>query len=74
MTVDAIAIVELTDENRPAMFRLAMSMYLGEKCRFCHAEFTTLEELHGAVYAGYSEWGRVAHKACWDANNPPPPA
>ena len=64
-----IAVVELTDENTPEMLRLALSMYLGEACKYCGVVFETLEDLNEAVYAGYHERGRLAHKACWDANN-----
>lgn len=45
--------------------RIALSMYLGEKCKFCKEEFKTLEDLKTAVWAGYHEHGRLAHESCW---------
>lgn len=50
--------------------KLVMSMYLGEKCKYCLKEFKTLDDLKDAVYAGYHEHGRIAHQSCWDENNP----
>lgn len=44
---------------------LALSMYLHERCKFCKKEFKTLEDLRTAVWAGYHEHGRLAHKSCW---------
>jgi len=65
----SVGIIELTDENRAAAFQIALSMYLGEACKYCGVPFETLDDLHTAVWAGYHERGRLAHKACWDANN-----
>ena len=65
----AIGVVKLTDENRPHMVKVALSMYLGEKCKYCLKEYTTLEELKGAVFAGYHEYGRLACDTCWKENN-----
>jgi len=58
--------------DKKTAFRIAMSMYLGERCKYCGEEFKTLDDLSDAVYAGYHEHGRLAHKRCWDANTPPP--
>jgi hypothetical protein len=46
---------------------MALAMYLGEHCRFCDVQVTTMEELKTVVYAGYHARGRIAHQACWDA-------
>lgn len=63
------SLIELTDENRQAVAEMALSMYLGEKCKYCLREFFTLDDLKDAVYAGYHEHGRVACKSCWQSNN-----
>lgn len=65
-----VAVVEVTDENRDALVEIAMSMYLGEKCKYCGKQYKTLTDLKGTVFAGYHEHGRLACKACWDSNNP----
>jgi hypothetical protein len=65
-----LTVVTLTDENRPAMVRLALSMYLGEKCKYCLRQYTTLEDLENTVWAGYHEHGRLACQSCWRENNP----
>ena len=64
-----IQVVRVTPENRDAITEMAMSMYLGEQCKYCPKVFETLDDLRTAVYAGYHEHGRVACKSCWDANN-----
>ena len=64
-----LEIVRITPENRDAITEMAMSMYLGERCKYCPKVFETLDDLKMAVYAGYHEHGRVACKSCWDANN-----
>ena len=66
-----VKLVELTDENRATMAEIALSMYVGEKCKYCLHEFTSTADLkaRNAVYAGYHEHGRVACKKCWDDNN-----
>ena len=46
--------------------KIAMSMYLGERCKFCLERFETLESLQDAVWAGCHEHGRIAHQRCWD--------
>ena len=64
-------IVKVTDENRNALVEIALSMYIGEKCKYCLHEFTSNADLRQreVVYAGYHEHGRIACKACWDANH-----
>lgn len=61
-----IILVKITDENRDTVFRFTMSVYLGEKCKFCLGEFKTLDDLKDAVWVGRHEHGRLAHKKCWD--------
>ena len=64
-----VAVVRVTPESKDAIVEMAMSMYLGEQCKYCLRAFETLDDLRTAVYAGYHEHGRVACKLCWDANN-----
>lgn len=45
---------------------LALSMYLGERCKYCGHKFQKMPELLKVVYVGYHKWGRIAHKSCWD--------
>ncbi len=68
---DLISVVTVTDDNRDALVEVALSMYLGEGCKYCHRVFETLEDLAAAVWAGYHERGRLAHKECWEKNNVP---
>lgn len=70
-----IAVVEVTDDNRDALVDVALSMYLGEACKYCGHVYTTNADLRerAVVYAGYHATGRTACKVCWDANNPEPP-
>ena len=58
--------IELNDDNRKDVFNLALSMYLGKRCKYCGVTFNTLDDLQTAVYAGYQQ---VAHQSCWDKNN-----
>lgn len=62
--------VENTPDNIDPIVRLALSMYLGEQCKYCGKVYEELDDLHTTVFAGYHEHGRLACKACWDANNP----
>lgn len=74
MTDKQVVIMPLeNDEDRAVALHMALSMYLGEACKFCGGVFETHEDLHTAVYAGYHERGRLAHKACWDAQPTPEP-
>ena len=61
-----VFIVELKPENHEYMIDLAMSMYLGKRCKYCLKEYTTLEELKDIVYAGTNEF---ACEDCWKLNN-----
>lgn len=65
-----VVLVELTDENRQAMLKLALSMYLGETCPYCMVKFETLDDLHGSVWNGPTEYGRIAHGDCWRKAHP----
>lgn len=56
-----------TPADRSACAAIALLAYSGERCRFCHKEVVGAEALRDVVYAGYSEHGRIAHQACWDA-------
>lgn len=58
--------------ERQVAFRVALSMYLGERCKYCLGVFDTLESLHDAVWAGYHEHGRLAHERCWKEHNETP--
>jgi len=49
--------------------KIALSMYLGEKCKYCGKEYKTLEDLSDTVWAGYHEHGRLACQSCWNKNN-----
>lgn len=62
------SVVGLTDENRPAVLEVVMSMYLDDECMYCHRNFTR-EELKSAVVAYPNEFGHIVHKECWQANN-----
>lgn len=67
-----VSVVRLTDENRPAMLEVVLSMYLGESCKYCLRIYETLDDLKITVWAGYHEHGRLACKDCWNAHNPEP--
>jgi hypothetical protein len=64
-----VAVLEVTEENRDdldGLVNLALSMYLGERCKFCDKQYATLDDLKDTVWAGYHEHGRLACKRCWD--------
>ncbi|NLH78496.1 MAG: hypothetical protein GX465_15805 [Acidobacteria bacterium] len=50
------------------LVRLAMSMYLGERCKYCGREFATLDDLRDAVWVGQHEHGSLAHEDCYQRN------
>jgi hypothetical protein len=60
-----VGIVEITDENKNALLDIALSSYLGERCKYCGKEYTSLEMLKDTVWAGYHKNGRLACSACW---------
>lgn len=59
-------------DNRNAMLRMVLGMYVGEACRICGVTFDTIESLNDAVSAGPYEAGqsRVIHRACWERTRP----
>ena len=65
-----IKVVRVTDENMDSLLAMALSMYLGEGCKYCSHIFETFSDLKMAVFAGYHERGRLACKSCWESNNP----
>jgi len=67
-----IAVVRVTDENRDALVEMALSMYLGEACKYCGHVYETNADMRArdVVYAGYHATGRTACGSCWKANNP----
>ena len=56
--------------ERETALLITMSMYLGEKCKYCQGEFATLDDLKTTVWAGDHEYGRLAHEKCWKEHNP----
>jgi len=65
-----VAVIDITDDNRADFVKLAMLMYLGEKCKYCGRTYATLADLEDTVLAGEHAHGRLACEACWKANNP----
>mgnify|MGYP001610845784 CR=1 FL=1 len=61
-----VGVIPVTENNKDALVRLALSMYLGEKC-ICGHKFTTLDELNGTVWFPH-DTGRITHKECYDAH------
>ena len=51
--------------SKETAYKIAMSMYLGEKCKYCGKEYKYLADLVDVVWAGYHEHGRLACGACW---------
>ena len=62
-------LVKLTDENRPAVLDVVLSMYMGDECMYCHRNFT-FEEVKQSLGAYPNKFGRIVHRECWNANNP----
>ena len=46
--------------SKATALKIVMSMYLGERCKFCGKEYKTLDDLKDTVWAGYHEHGRLA--------------
>ena len=61
--------IEEDDVPHDELLKIAMSMYLGERCKFCGKTYNTLDDLKQTVWAGYHEHGRLACKECWDRRN-----
>ena len=51
--------------SRETALKIALSAYLGEKCKFCGKEYKTLDDLENTVWAGPHEHGRLACAECW---------
>jgi hypothetical protein len=66
-----ISVVRVTPENTNYLVQVALSMYLGEACKYCGKVYETLSDLKTTVWAGYHARGRLACKTCWDENNKP---
>ena len=64
-----IFIVQVTDENRTELAELALAMYLGETCPYCKIQFVTRDDLHDAVWNGYTDYGRIAHTKCYQEDH-----
>lgn len=52
--------------DKEAAVTMILSTFLGERCKFCGAVFETLDDLEDAVWAGYHQYGRLAHRSCWE--------
>ena len=55
--------------SKKQALNIALSAYLGEKCKYCKKEYKTIKDLDDTVFAGYHENGRLACKECWNKNN-----
>ena len=64
-----VFLTKVTDDNRDDLVKIALSMYLGEKCKYCQREYKTLDDLRDTVFARYHEHGRLACGSCWDKRN-----
>lgn len=64
-----IKLVELNEENRPAVLDVVISMYMDDECMYCHRNFT-FEEVKKSRWTYPNSFGRIVHKECWEANNP----
>ena len=60
-----VMIAEITTENKDDLLKVALGMYLGEKCQGCGKAFETLGDLENAVWWPW-DGGRVGHKSCFD--------
>ena len=57
------------DEHHKRLVNLALSMYLGEKCKYCLVEFVTIDDLRDTVWVGEHKYGSLAHQTCFDKAN-----
>ena len=55
--------------EKDAMMSIALSAYLGEKCKYCGKEYKTISDLNDAVWYGIHENGRLACSGCYKKNN-----
>jgi len=49
------------------LLRMALSMYLGERCQGCGKIFDTVESLDDTVWWPH-DGGRIGHKTCFEAD------
>ena len=63
-----IVVIENTKENRPSLLNIAISMYIGEKCKFCSHVFSSVEDIieRDVVKAGDDEY---ACHSCWNSRD-----
>jgi hypothetical protein len=63
-----VIFVENTKENRPALLNIAISMYIGCKCKFCSHVFNSVEDIikRDVVKAGDDEY---ACRSCWQSRD-----
>lgn len=61
-------LIKVTDENKKHLLEYALSMYVGELCKYCK-EPLTIEDIKGG--ARWCPWdkGRLAHDKCWRKSN-----
>lgn len=52
--------------SKDAALKIACSMYLGERCKYCGREYKTLDDLRETVWVGYHGHRQLACKGCWD--------
>ncbi len=69
--VTVVDLTKLNDDEKHDMALMALAMYLGEGCKYCPKTFDTLEQLKDAVWAGYHDRGRLAHRECWKQHHSP---
>jgi hypothetical protein len=64
-------VVKVTPENQGTLGDTAMELAIGEKCRYCLREYSSIADMRArsVVFAGVHEHGHLACKACWEANN-----
>lgn len=60
----------MTHTPDDTLVNLAMSVYLGERCKYCDKVYETIDDLNKTVWAGLHEHGRLACETCWIENNP----
>lgn len=63
-------LVKITPENKDYLVKLALSMYIGMRCRYCQVEFVSLDELNDVVWASRpGEPAQIAHSECFSQHN-----
>ena len=66
------SVVKVTPENHEGLGDTAMQLAIGQKCRYCLHEYSSMADMRRrhVVFAGEHEHGRLACKSCWETNNP----